>query len=136
MPIRFTYDPERQILFTTAQGPVSLEDIQNHLDQEKAAHLLNRREIFDATSATTTLTADEVRELVWRVRTLLQSGPFGPTAVITTNPTFFGMAMMFAILCELDSGPRVAVFRSFEDGLAWLHGTNAAPANRGSTPAQ
>jgi hypothetical protein len=47
---------------------------------------------------------------------------------------FFGMASMLAILCELQGGPAVGVFRTIDEGLAWLLGappeTSAAADSR------
>src|SRR5215510_12813208 len=116
MPIQSTYDPEQDILLTKADGHVSFEDIQTHLDQEIAARAERHRELFDATGASTDLTSDEVKQLVSRLGQMMKRGPFGPTAVIATNDMFFGMARMLAILSELTGGPKVEVFRSVQEG--------------------
>ena len=34
MPIRFTYDDQLKILFTTAEGLVSFAELKRHLDEE------------------------------------------------------------------------------------------------------
>jgi hypothetical protein len=120
MPIRFTYDHQLKILFTTADGLLSLVEIQRHLDEEAAAEALGYREIFDASAASTNLTSEEARELARRLVARMRSGPLGPTAIFTTNDVTFGMARMFAIFCELWSGPQVGVFRSLDEGLDWL----------------
>jgi hypothetical protein len=125
MPIRFRYDQQARILFTTAEGLVSLEEIHTHLDQEAARGQLGYREIFDALAATTNLTSGEVHHVVERVHAMMLDAPFGPTAVVATNDMFFGMARMFGILCQLRGGPQVAVFRTFDEGLDWL--LRAAP---------
>jgi hypothetical protein len=120
MPIHFTYDPQLMMLLTSAEGLVSFEDIQKHLDKELPAGAIGCREIFDALAASTNLTPEQIREIVGRVRAMMRNGPFGPTAIITTNDLFFGMARMFAIMCELGEGPKVGVFRAVSGGLAWL----------------
>ena len=120
MPIRFNYDDQLKILFTTAQGLVSFAEVQRHLDEEAAAKALGYREIIDASAASTDLTSEEARELARRLETIMHSGPLGPTAIVTTNDVSFGMARMLAILCELWDGPQIAVFRSFDEGLDWL----------------
>ncbi len=83
-----------------------------------------RREMIDATAATTNLTAEEVRKIVGRVHEMMRSGPFGPTAIVTNNDVVFGMARMFAILCELQQGPPVGVFRTLDEGRDWLVGAS------------
>ena len=72
------------------------------------------------TQARTDATADQVRLVVQRMIDIHRRGAFGPTAVITNNDVVFGMASMLAILSELGGGPKVQVFRTFNEGLDWL----------------
>ena len=120
MSIRFRYDPELKILFTTAEGLVTFEEIQSHLDEESRACALAYRELFDAMKARTNLTASEVRLVVGRLKSMMQAHSMGPTAVVTVNAVFYGMLTMMAIVSEIEAGPRIAVFRSFDEGLEWL----------------
>jgi hypothetical protein len=120
MPIRFSYDQERRILFTTAEGVLSLAEILRHLDEEGSARALGYKEIIDACTAKTNLTVEEVRQLERRLEALMRACPFGPTAIISTNDVVYGMFRMLSTLSELRSGPKIGVFRSAEDGLAWL----------------
>ena len=120
MPIRFRYDPALKILFSTAEGLISFRDIESHLNQENGEVALAHRELFDASAATTNLTANEVRMIVQRLRDLMQNGPFGPTALVTADTTLFGMARMLAILSDLQDGSSVGVFRTSDDALDWL----------------
>jgi hypothetical protein len=108
------------MLFTTAEGLVSFEEIQKHLDKEASDHLLGYREIIDASNASTNVTLEEVRHLVARLQTIAHRGDFGPTALVTTNDVVFGMGMMASVLSELRGGPAIGVFRSFDKGLDWL----------------
>jgi hypothetical protein len=121
MPIRFNYDADSEIVFTKAEGLVSFEEIQKHLDEEADAGSLSQAEIFDASSATTNLTSDETRSVARRLQALMQTGLLGPTAIVTDNDVFFGMARMLEVFCELYGGPKVSVFRTCEEGLNWLH---------------
>jgi hypothetical protein len=120
VPIRFSLDPQLNILITTADGLVTFDDIQNHLEQEEAQGLLDCREIFDANGASTDLSGDQARQIVARLKVMARHNRIGPTAIVTDNNVFFGMAMMIKILSEVQDGPQVAVFRTFEAGLDWL----------------
>ncbi|HXK05345.1 MAG TPA: hypothetical protein VMS37_23275 [Verrucomicrobiae bacterium] len=120
MPIRFIYDPYLRTVFSTAEGLVSFRDIDTHLTDENRERALAHRELVDASAATTNLTAEEVRGVVERLRSLMEKGPFGPTALVTVDPTLFGMANMLAILSDLQGGPSVGVFRTFDGALNWL----------------
>jgi len=122
MAIQFVLDTQRNVLFTRAEGLVTFEEVQKHLDEESAAALLGCQKIFDASGARTNLTADEVKRIVGRFHAMMQTGAFGPTAIITADDLFFGMARMMAILCDLQGGQRMAVFRTVDDGLSWLAG--------------
>jgi hypothetical protein len=120
VPIRFTFDPKLNMLFTIAEGLISFEEIEKHLEEEAAQSLLGHREVFDAYAATTNLTDNQVRAIVSRLVEMARNGAFGPTALVTNNDMLFGMAMMMKILSELRGGPRIGVFRSFDAGLDWL----------------
>ena len=120
MPISFHYDPALKILFTTAHGLVTFSEIQNHVNQEANGYSTGYRELIDASLATTDLTADQGRELVQLIKGMAQKTPFGPTAIVTANDMVFGMASMIAILSELQGGPLIGVFRTFDEGLKWL----------------
>ena len=120
MPIRFQYDPVLRILFSTVEGLVSFRDIDIHLTEENRERALAHRELVDASAATTNLSGAEVKAVVERLRRLMQKGPFGPTALVTSDNTLFGMANMLAILSDLQGGPSVGVFRTFDEALDWL----------------
>ena len=118
--IRSKYDAELGLLFTTATGLVSYEEVQKHLDEEARSGMLVYPEIFDATNAWTNLTDEEVRQIVRRLVELNRTSSLGPTAVVTKNDVLYGMASMLGILSELHGGPRFGVFRNFDAGLKWL----------------
>ena len=123
MPIRFTYNSKLNILFTTAEGVVSFEEIQAHLKGEWSAHLVGTRElVFDASAASTNLTSVmKVKKIVATLQQMAKQREFGPTAVVTNDNVVFGMASMVGILSELRGGPVIGAFRSFSEGLNWLY---------------
>jgi hypothetical protein len=120
MPIQFRYDQKLGILVTKAEGFISLAEIREHLRREAGEDELGYRELFDAREARTTLTSAEIRALVEEIRVRADGAPFGPTAVVTLNDVFFGMARMLEILAEIDGTAAFAVFRDVDEGLRWL----------------
>jgi len=120
MPIDFHYDPDVGILFTRAEGLLTLDQILRHLNEERNAKGVAHPEVFDAIQARTDATGEPVRVVVQRMIEMARQGAFGPTAVITNNDVVFGMASMLAILSELGGGPKVQAFRTFNEGLDWL----------------
>ena len=77
MSIRFRYDPELKILFTTAEGLVTFEEIQSHLDEERHAGALAHRDLFDAMKARTNLTVTQARFVVGRLKSMMHAHRMG-----------------------------------------------------------
>jgi len=119
MPIQYVIDSIHQRMLTRADGLVTFEDLNQHLDAEERDRGLELPELFDARGATTDLTAAQVRTLVQRAADALRRGPLGPTAIVATDDVVFGMARMYAILTE-QAGARVEVFRDVESANIWL----------------
>ena len=119
VPISFSYDEPRQLLLTRAEGK-SFDEMQRHLEAEKNARLLGSPELFDMTGTSTTLTSDEVKLLVTRLKALARETVFGPTAFVTDRQVVFGMIRMLAILSELQDGPVIGVFSTAAEALDWL----------------
>jgi hypothetical protein len=128
MPITYVIDRLRQRMLTQASGLVTFADVIGHLDQEERDRGLDLPELVDARGAQTDLTAEQVRRLVQRAVQLLRTIPLGPTAIVASDDTLFGMARMYSILVEQD-GISVDVFRDIESAQNWLD----SPADRTST---
>lgn len=121
MPISHVLDRAGQRLLTRAEGLVTFDEIKHHLDLEAVERGLELPELVDARGATTSVTADQVRQLVARTHATGRSLPLGPTAIVTDSDHLFGMARMYAILAEPIGAP-VEVFRDIDAALAWLDG--------------
>jgi hypothetical protein len=119
MPIQSVIDRIHQRILTHAEGLVTFEDLGQHLDAEERDRGLELPELFDARGATTNVTTQQVRTLVYRAAATLRRIPLGPTAIVATDDLVFGMARMYAILTE-DTGARVEVFRDVESANRWL----------------
>jgi hypothetical protein len=119
MPIQYVIDGIHQRVLTHADGLVTFQDLNQHLDAEERDRGLGLHELFDARGATTNVTAEQVRMLVQRAADTLRRIPVGPTAIVATDDVVFGMARMYAILTE-EAGARVEVFRDVESANRWL----------------
>jgi hypothetical protein len=120
VPIHFRYDTDLKILFTTAEGLITFAGIQAHLDEEIHAGYLASRKLIDASMASTDINSDQVRLIAHRLKSMTLKYPLGPTAVVSAKDYVFGMTHMLAIILELHDGPRIAVFRTFDEALNWL----------------
>ena len=119
MSLHYFRDQDDNRLITTADGLVTFEEINAHLDVEERNGDLNRPELIDARNATTNLTAQQVRHLAHRAADMLSRVRLGPTAVVTNNDTVFGMARMYSVFAE-SAGAVVEVFRDIDAASRWL----------------
>jgi hypothetical protein len=117
--IQYFRDEAHNRLITTADGLLTFEDINAHLDLEERNGDLNRPELIDARNATTNITAQEVRHLAHRAAGMLSRVRLGPTAIVTNNDLVFGMARMYSVFAE-SAGAVVEVFRDMEAASRWL----------------
>jgi hypothetical protein len=99
---------------------LTLDEILQHLNEERNAPGIAHPEVFDGTQARTDATREQVRVVVQTIIDMHRQGSFAPTAVITNNDVLSGMASMLAILSELRDGPKVQAFRTFSERLDWL----------------
>jgi hypothetical protein len=99
MPITFSIDQAEKIIHTEAVGPVTYDELVDHISMERDAGGIPYREIFDATRATAAFSARDARRLVDIFSDLAaESGGFGPTAVIVADDVTYGMVRMIQIL--------------------------------------
>ena len=120
MPITYTLDRERRRMMTRAEGLLTRADLEHHLDVEAQDHAEGFAELFDATGATTDVTAEDIRGLVDRARQWQAAGvSVGPTAIVATTNVVYGMARMYAMLAEFLNAP-VEVFREIGPAMEWL----------------
>src|SRR6185503_9656376 len=127
MPIRYSVDRLHGRLLTHADGVVTFQDINAHLDIEQRDHNLDRPELIDARGATTRLTTEQIRRLVQRAANMLRVADLGPTAIVTNDDVIFGMARMYALLAD-SVGVAAEVFRDVDAASRWL---NRIAAERG-----
>jgi hypothetical protein len=119
MPIRYSIDRLHDRLLTHAEGVVSFEDINAHLDVEQRDGNLDRPELVDARGAIVDLTTEQIRRLVQRATTMLRRLELGPTAIVTNSDVVFGMARMYSLMGE-GAGIATEVFRDVESAARWL----------------
>ena len=100
MSVRLTVHHDRFEVETVAIGPVTLQDIEAHVREERDAGGLPYREIVDATRATAAFTPGEARTIVANIRELARSYALGPTAIVLSDEMSYGMIRMLDLLLE------------------------------------
>ena len=120
MPITYVIDRLNQRMVTRADGVLTFHDVNRHLDEEESERGLDLPELFDARGAETDLTSEQVRHLVQRAARMVRTIPLGPTAIVATDDTLYGMARMYSMLAEA-VGVSVEVFRDLDSAERWLN---------------
>ena len=85
---------------TRADGVVTFQDVNRHLDEEEREGGLDLPELFDARGAETDLTSEQVRRLVQRAARAARTIPLGPTAIVATDDNLYGWRGCTSILAE------------------------------------
>jgi hypothetical protein len=118
MPITTTFDHQHRRVFALAEGLISLQEIRDHLEEERQEPGLAYAELIEARDAIPDFSPADVRVLVAWLRWLGERTHLGPTAVLVSNDFQFGMIRMIEILVE-----DVCLVRPFREKLSaeiWL----------------
>jgi hypothetical protein len=113
--------PARSLLVATADGELGLGELQEFLRTARAGERRDWLLLFDATSATTAISADQVRALSMLVGSMLRvEGPRAPVAMVAAEDALFGVMRMYQTLCEAEGFDGISVFRARETAETWL----------------
>ena len=125
MPVTYVVDHERREMYTTADGPIALDDIRKHLTGEHRDKGLPYRELIEASRATVVFSPSDVRTMVEILRAYGREGVLGPTAIVVGNALAYGMIRMLAIL--LEGVCALQPFRTRQEAEQWLADASASP---------
>jgi hypothetical protein len=120
MGITFSVSDSNRLVRARAEGPISLDDIRAHIEEERLAGGLPHRELIDGRGATPAFTSEEVRSVVAILRQLGNDSRLGPTAVLVDSQVGYGMLRMFEAL--LDDVCAVRPFYRQDEAEQWLAG--------------
>lgn len=105
-------------LVVKGEGAITVTDLRTVVDQQRADGRWHFGLLYDFRNATAAVTPREMRELAAYIEALPASKR-GPVAVVTAQPTLFGMARMYSMLTEA-AGLRFQVFRDRPSAEHWL----------------
>jgi hypothetical protein len=121
MSIALIADTARSWLIATATGELSLAELQDFVRTVRTGERREWALLFDATSATTTINAVEIRALSTLVGSAIRAeGTRAPVAVVASDDVLFGMMRMYQAQCEGEGFDGIGVFRTLEGAEAWL----------------
>jgi hypothetical protein len=116
--ITATYDHMHRRVVARAEGPVTIDQIRDHLEDERLEPGLAYSELVDARAAVVELSAADIRVLVAWLRWLGERTRLGPTAVVVETDFQYGITRTIETLVE--DVCEVKPFRSELDATRWL----------------
>jgi hypothetical protein len=117
VPIIVSVDDERNEVRAVAVGPVTFDDVRNHLLLERYFNGLAYRELIDARRAWVALKASEVRKVAELLLSLGQESKLGPTAVLVSDDIAFGVVRTVEMVEDVC---KVRPFFDEQEARAWL----------------
>jgi len=120
MPIVYKLDQAAGLVRTTVTGPITVEDILNHLKNTIREKVLPLAELVDAREASPPfLSPNDMRLLAERILAMtFDRQALGPRAVVVEDLTMFGLVRIFATF--VSTVFTINVFRRSQDAEAWL----------------
>ena len=119
MPIVLDVDHRNFEVTAIAIGPITFEDVKNHLLMERYFNGLAYKELVDARGSGISWTQSETREIVQLLRELGHGSKLGPTAVLVSDDVAFGIIRMLEALVE--DVCEIVPFRDENEARTWLN---------------
>lgn len=108
------------MLFTRAEGVLSVRALTQHFAEKTAGELVDVPELFEAADAVIAVTAADACEFVRAAHSLMAEQQFAPVAFVVRDKHLYRMVNFAAALCRLGSAPNMAVFGAYGSALDWL----------------
>jgi hypothetical protein len=123
MPLIVGVDHDRREVSVIALGPVSLDDVREHLLHEKRESGLGYPELVDARGAGIPSTLAELQQIAEILRDLSREGPLGRTAFMVSSDA--DLDAMRALEAMVSDCCEMKAFRGEEEARTWLRGAAA-----------
>jgi hypothetical protein len=118
MPFIWHIAHEEHLVRATAEGVLTLPDIQAYLDDVVINDAGSYAKLIDMGDAKVQASDHDMMLLGARMRAYFESAPAGPVAFVVTNPANVEYVVRFI---NLSSGPRPAeIFATAAEAKAWL----------------
>lgn len=121
MPVSYRIDKNRRLVWSTAWGVFSYDDVVAHKDR-----LLSDPDFDPGYSQIADLTqVTRLKLTTTEVEAFAQFQVFSPgsrRALVASDDGLFGLGRMFATLRDIRGESGIGVFRSIDDALEWISG--------------
>jgi len=127
LPITYSIDAERGLIFESWSGDVSASDLADYwraylADPEVMAI---RRTVVDLRDSNPTFTGAELSSLIHNIVFDVLGERDWITAIVVAKPLQFGVSRQYQVFAECYS--RDAIFEDPDLALAWIQGQQRAP---------
>jgi hypothetical protein len=121
MPITVVSDPVRRRIVATAVGELTIEEFRDFFRSGRTGEERAWPLLFDATTASTAISVDQVRGLAANVGALLRNdGARAAVGIAAPDPAVYGVMRMYQILCGMEGVHAIHVFRTRTEADRWL----------------
>jgi hypothetical protein len=118
MPLKWTIDHAQRMVRITAQGEVTLKQVEEYLDAVVVADAMPYAKLFDCTQMVTRATDDEMMELGARMRAYAGVMKSGPLCIVVATPEIFDYTRRYINLAQVDRPAQIC--RTVAEAEAWL----------------
>jgi hypothetical protein len=118
MPLRWKIDHEEEFVHIVAEGPVTIEHMEEHFDAIAVANAMGYAKLFDASKAQPVYTDDDVMRMGARLSAYTANLPSRPLAVVGQDEE---VLVTFSRFINVSPSKRPAkIFTTEAEALAWL----------------
>jgi len=118
LPLRWQIDHQKKFVHIVAEGPVTIEQMEEHFDAIAIADAMGYAKLFDATRAEPLYTDDDVMRMGARLSAYTANLPSGPLAVVGHREE---VLITFRRFINISPSTRPAqIFTSEAAARAWL----------------
>ena len=118
MTVTYDRDDDKRRLIIRLAGPFELSAALTLVAHIAADTAWSYRILYDTHELTGAPTMIELQAIIDRVQILAARKPRGPIAIVSPDPTVYGMAQMYS--SRLDGKVDVTAFRTLDEARAWL----------------
>ncbi len=118
MPLRWQIDHAEKFVHIVAEGPITIEQMEEHFDAIAVANAMGYAKLFDANRAQPLYTDDDVMRMGARLSAYTANLPSGPLAVLGQSEE---MLLTFRRFINISPSKRPArIFKDEAEARAWL----------------
>ncbi len=118
MPLHWTIDSKIKLFAATADGHVTLDDVNRMLDAMAGADAHGYRKLFDGSLGDTQMGPADLLNLGVRMRSIHATGAMGPLAIVVTDDKYYVIARVLGMLAAARRPMRV--FKDPARARQWL----------------